>query len=394
MFVAASVVSTRLDLLRRRWRIEGGIPPVPGARIDPRRRTSATLNIGSVETPRDLPLTWRKDDYVVRGADDARSNLTGERPFRGTFVIYDLTSGKVAWREEWGEGLVTPMGFTFADDALYVADGESACIFVIDVLAKPSRIVRRISNPAFNDCHGIVRTSRGLLVACTGSDGIVEVDLDGNTLWEWWAAEHGFATAPSGHVRESGRGIDHRGVQYHTRYQATHLNSVAFADPDERFVLTTLFHQGLLIRIDRNAPERAPEILLDGLARPHAIRRLPDGWSLANSWAQELILLDERFQVTHRYAADGGWIQDCIRLSDGTFLIDDVDEHRLTRVAGPPFRPLSTTTYDGLWRVYAIEELPHSYQAAFDLRETRTRPSVRGTFEVQRDREEVGRLAG
>ena len=63
-------------------------------------------------------------------------------------------------------------------------------------------------------------------------------------------------------------------------------------------------------------------------------------------------------------------------------------------MAGPPFRPLSTTTYDGLWRVYAIEELPHSYQAAFDLRETRTRPSVRGTFEVQRDREEVGRLAG
>lgn len=370
---------------------------MPGARIDPKRSTSATLNIGSTETPRDLPLTWRKDDYVARAADDVRSNLVGERPFRGTFVIYDLDAGTVAWRENWGEGLVTPMGFTFADDVLYVADGESACIFVVDVRSTPSRIVRRISNPAFNDCHGIVRSSRGLLVACTGSDGIVEVDLDGNTIWQWWAPEHGFATAPSGHVRESGRGTDHRGVQYHTRYQTTHLNSVAFADDDERFVLTTLFHQGMLLRIDRAAPERAPEVLIDGLARPHAIRRIPGGWSLANSWAQELLLLDERFQVVHRYTGDGGWLQDGFRLSDGSFLLDDVDEHRLTRVAGPPFRTVSVTDYDSLWRIYAVEEVPAAYRSAFDLRKLRVPQTVSGTFEVRRDRElerEKGRLAG
>ncbi|MGD0053487.1 MAG: hypothetical protein ABSD03_16915, partial [Vulcanimicrobiaceae bacterium] len=90
MYVAASVVSTRLDLLRRRWRIEAGYPPVPGARIDPGRRVSTTLNVGSVETPADLPLTWRKDDYVTRSAGDVRSNLVDTSEFRGTFVIYDL----------------------------------------------------------------------------------------------------------------------------------------------------------------------------------------------------------------------------------------------------------------------------------------------------------------
>jgi hypothetical protein len=380
MFVAASIVSTRLDVLRRRWRIEGGIPPVPGARIDPKRRTSTTLNVGSVETPRDLPLTWRKDDYVPRGGDDLRSSLSGERLFRGTFVIYDLDGGEIVWRENWGESLATPMGFLFADDVLYIADGEAACILVVDVRSKPSRVIRRITNPAFNDCHCIVRSSRGLLVACTGSDGIVEVDLDGSTLWEWWAAEHGFAVAPSGHTRESGRDRDHRGVQYHTRYQTTHLNSVAFAGPDERYVLSTLFHQGSLVRIDRHAPDRAPEILLDGLARPHAIRRIPGGWSLANSWAQEVVLLDERFQVTTRYALDGGWVQDCVRLSDGTFLVDDVDEHRLTRLVGPPFRTVSATRYPDLWRIYSVEEVPAAYEEGLGLRPPR-RPSVRGTID-------------
>ena len=391
MFIAASVVSTRLDLLRRRWRIEAGYPPVPGARIDPGRRVSTTLNVGSVETPPDLPLTWRKDDYVTRSAGDVRSNLVDTREFRGTFVIYDLAAQAIVWRESWGESLATPMGFTFADGLLYVADGESACVLVVDVQAKPTRVVRRISNPAFNDVHSVVRTSRGLLVTCTGSDGIVEVDLEGNTLWEWWAAEHGFATGPCGDVRESGRGRDHRGMHYHTRLQATHLNSAVFADPDERYVLTTLFHQGLLVRIDRRAPDRAPEILLDGLARPHAIRRIPGGWSLANSWAKEVLLLDERFQVVNRCVLDGGWVQDCLRLSDGTFLIDDVDEHRLTHAAGPPLRTLGVTQYKNLWRVFGCEEVPPAYCAALALQPARV-PTERGTFDI-RERE-TERLTG
>ena len=364
MLVAASVVTTRHDLLRRRWQLESGLPAVPGARIDPSAGTGGTRNVGATETPPEIQLTWRKDDYVIRGGDDLAPTNEGEQEYRGTFVVYDLDAREIVWREAWGHTIATPTGFVFADGVLYVADSESASVFVVGLGDELGRVTRRITNPAFNDCHGIARSRRGLLVACTGSDAIVEVDLDGKSLWEWWAAEHGYTTSPSGHARASGRGNEHRNVHYHTRYQAVHLNTVTFADPDERYVLVTLFHQGQLLRIDRRG-DGTPEVLLDGLARPHAIRRIPGGWSLANSWGCEFLILDEQFRIVDRYQYDGGWMQDAVRLSDGSFALNDVDNHTIVRVSGPPWTTTDVLHYDKLWRLYDLGEVPPEHAASF-----------------------------
>jgi hypothetical protein len=365
MLVAASVVTTRHDLLRKRWQLEDGLPNVAGAKIDPRRITVAGRNVGSKTTPTSIDLTWEKSAYRFLAADDLRPVLADDGAYRGTFLVYDWVTKEVVWQENWDGSVLTPTGFVFADDKLYVADSESAAVFVIDLTDDPNRIVRRISHPAFNDCHGIARTSRGLLIACTGTDAIVEVDLDGNLLWEWWAAEHGYNQSPSGHIRISGRGGEHRNRHYHTRFQTTHLNTVCFADPDERYVLATFFHQGLLVRIDREDPSGRAEVLLDGLARPHAIRKIPGGWSLANSWGCEFLLLDERFQIVEGFEYDGGWMQDCRRLSTGDFVLNDVDNHRVVEVSGPPFREVASFTYDHLWRMFDLEEVPARHESAF-----------------------------
>ena len=102
-----------------------------------------------------------------------------------------------------------------------------------------------------NDLHGLERTSRGLLVVCSGTDAIIELDLHGHLLYEWWAADHGFTAGPARIQREAGHGHEHRDKFYHTRYQSTHVNTAVFQDRTERFILALLFHQGQLVRIDR-----------------------------------------------------------------------------------------------------------------------------------------------
>jgi hypothetical protein len=209
-----------------------------------------------------------------------------------------------------------------------------------------------------NDLHGLERSSRGLLAASSGVDAILEVDLDGRLLYEWWAADHGFTAGPSGVPRGHGRGCEHRDRFYHTRYQATHVNTAVFEDAAERYILALLFHQGQLVRIDRGKPpgKQNAEALLDGLARPHGLERTKDGWILCSSAACELLFLDSEFRVTKRMRLDGGWLQDCTMLSNGNVLLNDVDNHALIEVDGGE-REVRKWVYPKEWRIDEIAEV-------------------------------------
>src|SRR5215469_928319 len=135
-------------------------------------------------------------------------------------------------------------------------------------------IVRKdvISSPLFNALHSISRTRRGYLVASTGLDLLLEFNRDGEILWSWWATDHGFELTPVGRRRELDKSADHRTVKYGTLSQTTHIN--AAAELRDGRILASLFHQGMVIAIDRESGEWQP--VLGGLDHPHAVRVLDD----------------------------------------------------------------------------------------------------------------------
>ena len=193
------------------------------------------------------------------------------------------------------------------------------------------------------------------------------MDLQGNSLYEWWACDFGYDKTPSGKIRTAGRGQEHRDQYYHTRYHTTHLNDARFRDAEERYLLSLLFHQGELIQIDRHqtADKQKAKVLLDGLVRPHGLERNPLGWILCNSLSKELLILDDEFKIADRVSYDGGWIQDCTMLANGHILLNDVDNHRLVEHAGPPWEIVSVTKYPDSWRMGELLQVPAGYDKGF-----------------------------
>jgi hypothetical protein len=360
VLVAAGVFTTQMEKIRARWKLEGGLPPVPGQKVFNER-------VNQPETPPDLPLHWKKEGFRLLPENQLGPSCVGDTSYRGTFVVYDWDTKEIVWREDWGELMAVPAGFCFADGIMYLGDLEAASIFQVDVINDPGRLLKRISHPYLNDLHSLERTSRGLLATCSGTDLVIELDLEGSSLYEWWATEHGYTVTPSGKERTSGRDQEHRDQYYHTRYHTTHVNDATFRDPDERYLLAVLFHPGEVVQIDRALPpeKQKAEVVLDGLARPHGLEKTPQGWLLCNSLSKELLLLDEDLKVVERIEYDGGWIQDCTMLSSGRILLNDVDNHRVVEFAGPPWEIGSVTPYNESWRMGELLEIPAAYQEGF-----------------------------
>lgn len=357
MLVAASVYTTEMQKLMSRWKLEGGLPAVPGQKVNSPVTTGAAMA--------EVPLHWKKDDVQILPKEVLGPTITKPAEFVGTYVIYDWDTREIIWEAHWGEMLVMPAGHCFADGFLYVTDLEGGNIFQIDVEKEPGKLLKRISHPYLNDVHSVERTTKGLLVTASGTDCILELDLDGNLLWEWWAPDHGYSMTPAGKERKSARGEEHRDVYYHTRYQTTHLNCANIQDSGtDRFVLCTLFHQGQLVRIDRSLPleEQHATVILEGLARPHAIEKTPEGWLFANSLGKEVIFIDDDLKLTGKLEYDGGWIQDCTRLPDGTILLNDVDKHQLVEFSGPPYEITKITPYRENWRMGELVVVPAEYE--------------------------------
>jgi hypothetical protein len=369
MLLAASVYTTNSEKLRARWKLESGLPAVPGQKV----HTPAVTGPKTTSSP----LTWTKDDYTFLPANNLGPSLNPDQNYMGAFVVYDWDQHNIIWQADWGNYLGNPAGVCFADGQLYVSDFEASNIFEVGLGAEPGKLLKRISHPYFNDLHSLERTKRGLLSTSCGTDLIIEVDRDGNLLWEWWAAEHGYTVTPSGEPRASGRGGEHRDKYYHTKFQATHLNCATVRDRDEeRYILCLLFHQGLLIQIDRSLPleQQKGEIILEGLARPHALEKIPGGWILANTLAKELIVLDDNLKRKDSIEYDGGWIQDCTRLPNGNILLNDVDNHVLVEFAGPQWKIVHKTEYPEGWRMGELVVVPAEHEAAFLAAQTQTAP--------------------
>jgi hypothetical protein len=251
--------------------------------------------------------------------------------------------------------LTMPAGMTFSDRGVFVA-----ALDTIHEVAADLSTVRRdvVSLPTFNLLHSLSRSSRGYLVASTGLDAILEFTRDGEILWDWWATDHGFEETPTGERRVIDKTADHRSIKYGTLAQTTHVNSVA--ELPDGMVLASLFHQGMVIAIDRESGDWRP--VLEGLDHPHAIRILTgDYFTVADTGRGRGLMVrikDGRGQIEAQVQADTTWLQDCLYdYRHDCWICVDGKHSRVTLHAGTSGdRALTRFDLDQEWRLY--EALP------------------------------------
>jgi hypothetical protein len=249
--------------------------------------------------------------------------------------------------------LLSPAGMVHSDEGVFVASASTIHHVAPDLLTSKQDAV---SLPLFNVLHSLSRTRNGYLVASTGVDALAEFDEQGDLLWDWWAHEHGFEMTPVGVPRVLDKTEDHRSVKYGTLEQTTHVNSAAEL-PDGR-ILATLFHQGMVIMIDRETGDWQP--VLEGLNHPHAVRILDEQhFTIADTGRGRALLVslvDERGRVIVEVKAPTNWLQDCqySERDDCWFLVDG--KHSSVRLYGgiSGYKSLEQFDLDPEWRLYEL----------------------------------------
>jgi hypothetical protein len=182
----------------------------------------------------------------------------------------------------------------------------------------------------------------------------VEFTRDGQLLWSWWAIDHGFEFTPMGDRRVLDKSADHRGSRYGTLLQTTHVNS-AVELPDGR-ILASLFHQGMVIAIDRESGEW--QLVLENLDHPHSIRVLDERhFTVADTVRGRALLVSlngERGKVELEVAAGTSWLQDCLYdYHHDRWVLVDGKHSRIVLRSGPSgSKALAQFDLDPEWRLY------------------------------------------
>jgi hypothetical protein len=207
------------------------------------------------------------------------------------------------------------------------------------------------THPCFNDLHSIRPDGDGFLLAASGTDCVIRVDAHGALRWTWWATEHGFDKDHFGHLREVDPTVDHRGTRYDTWLHTTHLNAAAAHGPDA--VLVSLFHQGMVARVDRHTGEHTA--VAAGLRRPHAVRVDANRVTFADSAAGHGYT--GRMDAHGRFTAHcvttvaSRWLQDWQACCDGLFLAVD-GEHSHVLVVDADGTVVRRDVFDPNWYLY------------------------------------------
>jgi hypothetical protein len=211
-----------------------------------------------------------------------------------------------------------------------------------------------ISSPLFNALHSISRTTRGYLVASTGLDLLIEFDEEGEILWTWWATDHGFDQTPDGDRRVLDKVADHRTIRYGTLEQTTHVN--AAAELSDGRILASLFHQGMVIVIDRETGAWRP--VLEGLDHPHAVRIVDEEhFTVADTVRGRAILAkinQDGGHVQQVIETGTSWLQDC-RYDEKNqcwVLVDGKNSRILLRDGYCGDKTLARFDFDPEWRMY------------------------------------------
>jgi len=277
-------------------------------------------------------------ERIVKGKDRSNEVFKGEPGGKLQLLEHQGELGKIKLLEEIyptkpfgmeyvdGEGLYFICGLPCAEDG--VAGDEH-----IARLNDKGEVDLEIRSPLFTQLRSLRRTENGLLVTASGIDTILEVDFSGNVLWSWWATEKGFPNAYGGGVRVIDKHEDHRLKCYSGKLQTTHMNSAIIDPYDKTKVLTILFYQGQVARIDKNTLEH--DIVISDLNGAHHIRKHSRGYSLSNSRKGEVLIYDQSFKLIDRIKGTNAffpvkWVQDAFEIPGGqSHLIADCNTFNL-----------------------------------------------------------------
>ena len=313
---------------------------------------------------------WRKninkDDKHTgtgTGIDGLEANHKGfEPPLGGKFIIINWKSKEIVYTLD----LDAPAGFFIEENYLYIVNNRLNYISIIDLIRRME--VKRLENPAFNCLHSLHRTeNETLLVTSTGIDAILEINFNGEIINDWYATEHEYITTPKGETRIVEKNFDHHLYNYPTLHQTTHINSaISF---NENYYLATLFHQGLLVQINRS--DGKSKTLLSGLKCPHSIQRYKSSqtseiiWMLCNTKQNELLFLNDQFRIMQKMILeDVDWLQDAAQLQNKNIIIADANNSKIIEIDPIQNTVISEFEYSNGWRIYQINDLTN-FQTTF-----------------------------
>jgi hypothetical protein len=246
-----------------------------------------------------------------------------------------------------------PAGMAHSDEGFKVASSYDIHTVNADLTAVHQEPV---SLPVFNMLHSLSRSRRGYLVASTGVDAILEFTSKGDLLWDWWATEHGFMQTPNGDTRLLDKTMDHRGIKYGTLAQTTHVNSVA--ELSDGTILATLFHQGMVIAIDRETGDWVP--VMNGLDHPHSVRIINENYfTVADTGRGRALLIKlegRRGMIDTEIWADTSWLQDSFYdYQHDRWLLVDGKNSRVTVLTGAAGeKELGHVDLNPEWRLYEV----------------------------------------
>lgn len=181
------------------------------------------------------------------------------------------------------------------------------------------KVSGEINHNLFNDIHDLhIGNNNHLMVSCTGTDSLVEINLDTDEqTWDWLATENGYGKSPSGKTRVINRGKNYNYINTITPDHTTHINTAIYQDDGN--ILATLFHQGQLVKINKRTG--SVDLLLSGLSCPHHVRRIEKGYILSDTRNNRILLVDNNYKIVDIiFNNKFDWIQDAIVLNNGSFL--------------------------------------------------------------------------
>lgn len=295
-----------------------------------------------------IKKNWTKNAILKKKGVYGTNKPIGKQVDLGGLIM------KFDWRnkrEISSKEISCPSGFDFKNNLIYVASMRKNMIYI---LGRKLNIVGCINNKCFNDVHSLNSTKKGFLIISSGLDLILEIDPNGKILWDWWAIDNGYEITPLNKKRRISRKIDHRKTDYPTLKQTTHINSAIFSDKNEKKIISSLFHQGEVIEIDRMS--KKTKTILRGLKQPHSIYKLERNFIVSDTNNKRVIIFEKNGTILNEIKGEFNWIQDCTQLSNGNYLIADSNNNRIIEINNKG-KVLDSYGFSKNFKIYQIKEV-------------------------------------
>jgi hypothetical protein len=264
----------------------------------------------------------------------------------GLWVQFSLSEGSRVTRAS-GRVVEYPEPRGLAD----IGDGRFLVSDINRVMLVDSEanVLRTFNHPYFAFLHSVSfdQAASRFVVVSSGYDALIEMDLQGNLCWEWFAWEHGFNPTLDGVYLSRREDLVRQwqaegktvamidplklgALGMMTSQRSNHPNSACYHPVDRNRVLVTLGHSGEVIEIDKGSGTWRK--VISGLeSMPHAILPYGSGWMVTNTLRGEFWFLNRDFEILNTVSVRGlpgkptemaqhEWLQAVYPLGDDCFM--------------------------------------------------------------------------